>query len=417
VKQKFSAAFRSRAFYIIFSVLASVVLWLYVEYIENPEATWTVSGIPVEYINSDVVTDRQLIISDFGAETVTITFSGKRGAVSKVNSHTVRAVVNLSQITSQGQNMLRYSEEYGEGLNTQDFSVVSRSVSYITMQVEAIHKAEKPVTVVYNGTITAEGYHAEPAIVSFETIMVSGPKSVVDSIAALRVEVLRENLTKTVTENLQFTPVDEDGRPVNTASLSFSADTVSVTIPVKMTKEMPLTVKLIYGAGAKEDNTSVTITPSSVTLSGETELLNFNYIQLATVDLTSFETGTTLTKTIVLPEGVVNLTGITEATVEISISGLETAKFTADNIQIINETQGYTAELITESLEITVRGAPRELALVSPEKIRVTADLSGLGDTAGTYTVPAKVYLDGEVGEAGAVGVYQVTVRVGSAGE
>ena len=85
-------------------------------------------------------------------------------------------------------------------------------------------------------------------------------------------------------------------------------------------------------------------------------------------------------------------------------------------------TPGYSATVITESLDILLRGTAADIAKITPDpnddgktevpvSYRVVADLSELGDTKGTYSVLAKVYVDGDV-NVGAIGDYTVTVTI-----
>jgi hypothetical protein len=194
--------------------------------------------------------------------------------------------------------------------------------------------------------------------------------------------------------------------------LTFSQDTVRVHIQVNMLKELPLEVLLTPAAGADETNTIRTISPVSIKVSGDAETLEeYNKITLGTVDLGSFLVTTTETFPILLPDGVTNLTGLTSATVTLSVTGLEWEQVTTTNVQQVNLPPGYTADILTNSLDIKIRGMADELERVSDADIRVVADLSDL-KTTGTFSVIAKVYVDGDFTSVGAIGVYKVTVSV-----
>jgi YbbR domain-containing protein len=227
------------------------------------------------------------------------------------------------------------------------------------------------------------------------------------------VYVQRENLTKTTVEELPFTLLDADGEAVDTEGLTFSRDAVTVTIPIKMVKEVLLTVKPIYGAGATEDNTTVDVSPKTITISGEADVMEgVNTILLATVDLTEFEFPYAYNFPIPLPNGTANLTGTADAVVTISVLGLESAHLSTPNIQIANVTDSYEATLITQSLDVVIRGKKADIDRLTAENIRVVADLSDLGETTGTYFVTAKVLIDGDFGDVGAIGKYKVTVTL-----
>ena len=64
-------------------------------------------------------------------------------------------------------------------------------------------------------------------------------------------------------------------------------------------------------------------------------------------------------------------------------------------------------------MEVNLRGSAEVLEEIQPFHIRVVGDLSDVTSGNGDYAVPAEVYVDG-TDEAGAIGVYQITVRIQS---
>jgi YbbR domain-containing protein len=411
-----SRVLKSRAFYIVFSILASVALWMFVEFMENPDIESREVSVPVEFVNRDLVGDRQLVITELSSESLALKFSGKRSTITELNrGGAVRVTVDLAQIKGSGQNKLDYNVIYGTEVDVDGLAIIYRSENYITVTVEAVYKKDVPISGSYTaGNIAMDGYQAEQMRFAPEMVTVSGPESVVARVEKAMVYVQRENLTKTVVEDMPYTLLDADGVPVPTDELELSRDTVTVTIPIKMVKDVPLSVKFSYGAGATEENVTYKITPETVKLAGEPDALNLNYVLLGTIDLTRFETFSTSTFQIILPNETQNLTGETSATVTVSIAGLETMHLSATDIQAVNVTEGYRANVITQSLDVTIRGKAETLELIRPENVHIVADLTDLGDTTGTYAVPARVYVDGDFKDAdvGAIGEYKVTVTL-----
>jgi YbbR domain-containing protein len=421
VKEHIKKAFSSRVFYMVFSLLASVAVWLYVSYIENPDITVTVRNVKLELLNEDYLADKGLIITKINTDTVTLRFTGKRNIVTRLTDSNVTASVNLTEIKEKGVKYLGYTINYPIDINPSSF-VTAKSVDYITIAVDNLVSKEIPVKGSYDGGV-AEGYQAEPMELTPSVITVSGPEEVLSEISYAWVPVLRENLSKTVDEKLLFTLMDISGHEVKSDKLSLNQDTVNVVIPVFKIKEIPLTVNLIFGAGSDLTNTDVKISPPVISVSGEAETLDeINQIPLGTgaVDTTKFLNAKTFEFPIVLPNGTKNLAGINEATVTVTINGLESIHVTTENIDVTNETPGYSAEVITKSLDLLIRGPAADIEKITPDEngntkipvsYRVVADLSELGNTVGTYSVLAKVYVDGDV-DVGAVGEYKVTVVI-----
>ena len=132
-------------------------------------------------------------------------------------------------------------------------------------------------------------------------------------------------------------------------------------------------------------------------------LQTLNQLVVATVDLSSFATSYETTVTIPLDNNLRNLSGVTEATVRISVRGLETEKITATNITTTGTNRHV--EIATASLVVTVRAPAETISQITADNIRVVADLTNY-----KVAVPAKVYVDG-FSDAGAIGEYVVNVH------
>jgi len=404
-----------KVFYIIFSIVASIALWMYVAYVENPEKPVTISGIQIVYSGEDLLKDNNLVVTSVNAKTLSVKFSGKRNTVSKLSNDNVSATVDLSGIVNNsagtaGVYQLSYKLKY-DGVSSTGITVTSASLDYVTVTVEKLVTAPVTVKTVYDGGV-AEGYTAEAPESSVSTITVSGPQTEVSKISYALAKLDRANLSKSVTEEVPLVLVDAEGNKLTASDLTLSQDSVNVTVTVLMVKEVPLSVNLVYGASASESNTKVVIEPSSVTLSGDAETLTgINQLVLGTIDLTSFATSEKETFKITLPNEVNNVSGESSADVSVTVIGMTTKRLSTTNIEVKNVSASSTATVITQSLDVSLRGSESSVNAVLPENVRISADLTDLGTTTGTYTVAATVYVDG-YSDVDAIGEYKITVTL-----
>ena len=104
------------------------------------------------------------------------------------------------------------------------------------------------------------------------------------------------------------------------------------------------------------------------------------------------------------------MSGITEATVTVKISGLTTRTLEVDNIEFINQPEGCTVQPVTQSRLVQIRGEEEAVNAVIPSQISIVADLKGAA--SGNQTIPVKVYLNGssDVGVVG--GDYNIVVNI-----
>ncbi len=402
----------SRTLLIIISCLAAIVLWLYVESVENIDADRTISGIPLNYLGeADILADRQLIVMNKDAQTVDITLYGKRRDVYAINREDISVTVDLTDIRSTGTVDRVYDVTFSSDVNANDIYILNKNPTYVTVEIDRMSSRQIDIRSESNITV-AENFMAEPLQFSPSQITVSGPEEVISRIDHAQVLVERENLNKTVTSTLDYKLVDEDGAEVVSNELSVSTEKVEVTIPVVMYKDVVLRAELIEGGGATESDAVVKIEPATVTLSGDAELLSgLNQISLTSIDLASFEESTSGTYSIPIPNGLTNLSGVTEATVSVSLKNLAIKRIMASNIEFINVSEGYQATKVSQYLEVRVRGPQAIVDLINAYSIRVVGDLSQYGQAAGRYAVDVKVYIDG-YSDAGVVGDYTVVVSL-----
>lgn len=74
-------------------------------------------------------------------------------------------------------------------------------------------------------------------------------------------------------------------------------------------------------------------------------------------------------------------------------------------------TEGFKASIITQSLDILLRGSEESLDRITSDNVRIIADLSELGNATGTMSVSAVVYIDG-YSDVDAIGEYKISVSV-----
>ncbi|MBQ1281506.1 MAG: hypothetical protein IIY16_04610, partial [Oscillospiraceae bacterium] len=209
------------------------------------------------------------------------------------------------------------------------------------------------------------------------------------------------------------TLVDFNGEPIDDTEIEVDEETVEVTITVVKNKVLPLTIELISGGGMTEEHVAWEFDPPTITVSGDADVLEtLNKITVGSVDLATVVADTTIDYPIVLPDGVENETGVVQATLTMKISGLSMTTFRVVDFEFINIPEGYHAEPMTQSLQISVRGPSEEINMITASDLRVVADLSSMIGVAGNYTCDnVAVYLNGYE-NSGIMGNYSVVVKL-----
>lgn len=405
---------------ILFSLVCSLLIWVYVTDTVGTDIERPFTGVKVVFEGESAMREsRGLVISDVDTTSVKVNIAGNRRTVSSLDSADLTVVIDLNGITKTGNYSLAPKITFPAKTDT---SVITSAVTEpmnISFYIDKLSTMPIPVVGIFNGS-AAEGYTAEPMEFDSETVKIYGPEKVISQVDHALVEISRENVDKTISFESTFVLIDANGQVINSDEITYERDTVVVTLPIDAVKDVDLVVDLISGGGATKDNVNIEIEPKFITLTGDSETLaGVNNISLAKIDLAKVDDVMTDTFKIVIPNDTENTSGYKEATVTLTTVGLtkKTVRIEGSNISVINNSEGFVAEVMNKALEnVVIRGPESVINTVSDVNVRAVADLADYGTATGIITVPVKIYVDG-ASSVGAMGEYKVYVNVSEEAE
>ena len=405
---------KSKLVAFLLSLLVSLGMWLYVVNYISPESEAMFYNIPVVFEGETVLTtERNLMITDISTTTVNMKISGNRSDLNKVNSNNITVKIDLSKVYDPGETTLQYSYSFPGDVPQGALSVESKFPSAITITTDSKLTRPVPVEVVYTGS-APEGFitDTENAVLDYTHVNVTGPSAVVELIDRARINVNLEDRTESINESFVYTLCDAEGIPVDAEQIVTDVAEIHVNLGIHRFQEVPLKVSITYGGGTNENNVKVDLAPQSIRVSGSEKMLeDLTELVVGTIDLAAIDGDTTLTFPITLPEGVTNLSGVTEVTATIDFDNLMSKKFTVNNIQVVNVPEGMTYDLMNEALEVTLRGNNVLIGMLSANDISAVVDLSG--KEPGTFTVKASIIItNSNFAAVGELGTHSVSVTL-----
>ena len=406
---------KNKATSILLSVVIAFGMWLYVVSTISQEHEDTFYNIPVVLTGESVLAENDFMITSNTDFKVALTISGNRSELSKINSGNITVKADVSNIKEAGERIpLAYTVTYPGDVAENSLLVEVKNPQYVYLDVEKrISNKPVPVEIQWEGALP-EGFMTdkENRVLDVEEILITGPASVTDRIKKAVIEVDLTNQRGSISQDYRYTLCDAEGRAVDASRIVTNVAEVHLDVTIQMVREIPLRLDIIYGGGAAESNTTVNIDPGTIRLAGgEAVLENLGEsILLGKIDLSLIDEFQTLTFPINLPEGVTNLSNVTEAAVSIRFAGLTTKKFTVDNIQVTNIPEGLTADVIAEKLTVVLRGTAVDLNEITEEDITATVDFTDA--EAGTATYKVTVRCSEEYANIGAIGTYSVSAIV-----
>lgn len=409
-KNEKSGVSRNKVLQVIASILVAVAIWVYVDVEKAPERTKTIRDIPVELSGeSTTLADKNLMLLSGYDTTVDLTIKGTKRELVKINKDNVRLVASTSSIDSVGVHTLRWDVVYPDGVQSSALSVDWASKYKVTVTVGELYTKEVPVNCVVTGTV-ADGYFTGETVLDPTTLVLRGQRDDLLNVAYAKLTVDISDATRSVIQTESVQLYDNDDNPVDNSNIRTNASLIQAKVPVLTTKEVSLAVELSGVPGSAGQSIKTTITPSSVRLIGEADVLeNIDEIVLATLYIEDLDIWQQNSYVVTAPDGTWLANSNEVATVEITMEGIEEKTVTVDTFSYTNVPSGLYAE-VQDTLDVRLWGLSEELAELKADAITATVDLSSVTET-GSCRVPVTVTVSG-YRDVAVKGSYEVTVYV-----
>lgn len=410
---------RNKLYSMLLSLVIAFALWLYVSNNVSIEDNNTFSNIPVVLESETVLGERNLMVTSISTTSVSLNLSGARSDLNKLDSSKLTAKVDLSQITEPGEHIaLGYTISFPGDVSPSAFTQSDKKPGAIYVDVDYRRVSEIPVLIKWTGNRSEDYiYDTENAVLDNNTVTITGPASVVDTIDHARVEFDLTEQVESISQNCRFTLCDAEGNPVDAEHVTTNVEEVRLEMQIQKIRELQLTADIVYGGGANEQNTTVEITPATIRVSGGEAVLNElgDTLTIASINLADLDKNVNEQKyTLTLPEGVTNQTGVNEVTVSIRFTGLKTKELTIERFEALNVPEGLNVEIINANLTVKLRGPEAEIAALTEENVRAVVDFTNA--EVGTATYKVKIVCDDQFPNVGAVKASSVSATVQAAG-
>ena len=401
---------RRKALQVVISILVAIAVWVYVDVEKAPDRTKTIRDIPVEFSGeSTTLADKNLMLLSGYDTTVDLTIKGPKRELVKISKDNVRLVASTSGIDSVGVHTLRWDPIYPDGVQSSSLTVDWASKYKVTVTVGELYTKEVPVNCTVTGQV-ADGYFTGETVLDPTSLVLRGQRDDLLNVAYAKLTVNISGATRSVIQTESVQLYDNDDNPVDNGNIRTNASLIQAKVPVLTTKEVSLAVELSGVPGVAGQSIKTTVTPTSVRLIGEADVLeNINEIVLATLYIEDLDLWQQNSYVVTAPDGTWLANSNEVATVEITMEGIEEMTVTVDAFSYTNVPSGLYPE-ITGGLDVRLWGLADELAEMDAAALTAMADLSGITEP-GSYRVPVTVTISG-YRDVAVKGSYEVTVYI-----
>lgn len=394
---------------IVFSLLASIVIWASV--VTGPGYTKNITvSFTVDLSGSYQGNTGLRVIGDNTFET-TVTVNGPFSVVTKLDADDLRVTADVSEIKGVGNNEISLS--VGRNSAETGYKIVSLFPETVTVYCDYWVDNRRFEVKANLGNLKAEPENSILGEAQFDTrvlpnglVSLEGPKGDIDKIRSIEARIPDDqagaiSAKKTFTANL--VALDEKGAEVDTSRCKFKElpnKTVNMTVPILFYHTVEFNLpKLHIPPGLEKDENFVTVVPPQITLLGEREVLDTYADDIAQLDPIDFDTLTEkdslLTRPLEIPPTLKVLEDINTVDIEINTRGFVSKTITLDftnkqHLQVlhyINVPDGLKPEMLTKRLAVTIVGPGSTVRDLTYKDLSITIDCRTAQRGPNSFTV------------------------------
>jgi YbbR domain-containing protein len=373
------------------ALVFAITVWVFSVNQSDPTETRTYP----QPINLEIIgLDSNLIIVNDITEQVSLTLRAPRSILDQLEND--RNLINVTlDLSGYEAGVHTLTPQVNIGLSPAE--VVRFNPATIFVKLDALVSENFPIQIITIGN-PAIGFETQTPELSQESVMISGPQSVVDSVEEVIAEVSIVDASEDIQRTVDVVAYNTEGNSLN--GLTISPGSIEVTIPINQRGGYRTVVVKIVTSGQIAPGyrlTNIFSMPPTVTIfSANPSLVEDipGFVETTPINLNGANEDLEVRVALNLPQGI-NVVGSQNVTVQVSIDPIESsANFSDIPIQTEGLDSTLTAEISPENVDVYLSGPLNFLEELTPSSIIVLIDLTDRGP--GTYQLAPEVKLDNE---------------------
>lgn len=227
----------------LIAVILATLIWLLIMNNSDPVTTFTVSGIPVEFINEDTLSENDMVYQVVGSKTISVSVTTRTNDKKKIDKEDFKATADLNNIYNVTSNVEVKVELVGDDADlVRSWQQIDYNVRVVT---EDIITKDFAIEVVQEGEVES-GYNYRQCYLSSDTVALTAPVSELNDISAVKaiVDVSQSAKSETMTVPLRF--YNASGKEIKSLSeLGIEAEMLKVDVDVMVQKTSPVSIDVV----------------------------------------------------------------------------------------------------------------------------------------------------------------------------
>lgn len=397
----------------ILSLVIAFSLWFVVINIDDPVDEKSFSNIKINMINTNVLTDQNKVYEVIGdTDIVRVKVEARRSLLDNLSSSDIVAEADFSKVSENDTVEIKfYSLRSNDEINN-----ITGAIDKVKLNIE--NKKSKRLTL-RTETVgePEEGYIVGTPNMDQNRVEISGPESVISRVVSAQLTVDVSDSTSEISTYANVVLYDMDGKQITDKSIVKNTNSVKVTVPILVTKEVPIIVESM-GTPAEGYRATGQMEQSvkSVVIAGEESVvsgINRIVVPATDIDLTGYTQNLVKTYSIkkYLPEDVIVAGDTSKITVTIHVEALKEMAFKVPvgQVHIVGVPEKYTVALDEETdiFVVYLSGLKADFDKIQVSDIQGYIQVDNWMESMeyeelkpGTYTIPVEFDVKGNASQS-----------------
>lgn len=376
----------------ILSLIIAIIIWIIVANVDDYKTTKQISGIEIEFINGESITEKNKVYEVPDGTTIDIVVKGRRKVVEELTNDDFKAVADLSKMSVTNAVKVEISAISSSVARDLTISYTDDSV---VIAVEDKIKKQLPITVRADSDV-AEGFAIRNKTATPNLIIVEGAESVVNTIEEVVVDVNVKNANHSLTAYANPLFLDKNGKEIDSAKFSYDETEIEAFVEVLPTKELAVKVKTVGEPKNGHAIAGVDYQPERILVVGEAgDLEKVDEIVIDDIDVTDCAQDLETSVSILdyLPNGIALADDITDIMIKVRIEEVKEKKMiiNADDINIVGKQDDLTYRYKSGDVyTLRIRGLKGDIDDLKIANLIPNINVTGYREGTYTFTVNFK---------------------------
>lgn len=351
----------------------------------DPVLSSQIRNVNVNLSNLSALERQNLLVMEPQQVTVNIEITGKKSDLDRVLSNITNSINAHVDLSGYSEGQVRVPVVATLASHASGVSITGVEPREILFTFDRLVTKEMPLRIKTSGDLPAN-YVLGDLTSRSQFVLVSGPRTWVNEVNQVIATVDISSRITTTTETFGTLIIDDEGNEVR--GVTKEPNLVDITIPVFRTVALPIELITANELLPNYAITNINITPSTIRVKGNNDIVNIQKIDTVEVDINSLLDKSALEVELNLPEGVDLLNPDEKVTIIYNIEETISKEFTIPvsqlNIMNLDNRLEIDENDLGQLVKITFTGYKSVLDELDNEDLNISIDLEDASE--GIYT-------------------------------